>query len=387
MTKPANIPSQRLTSLALERPLDWIRRRDVPRTLPILPYFITGEENRLTTFVSQSISRVLPDGNPILITGPSGSGKTSIVIHLAAQICQFRATKPAQFADEKVNNEQSDHPTIDVLYTTANDFHREYTENVAADVLQTMRDKINRASVWIVEDLHHLQDKVSSQQELSLRLEARTLTEKPTLLTSHSRPHDVQGFKADFCSRCVGGLSLPLTLPGYDAKKQIITELMIKHDVDASKDFSRVLLTRLDSEIPVRSLEAVIRSIKLWCTTNQSEPELDALEYAIESSSRERDLSLNRINAVVAKHFKLKRSELRSHSRKQTLVRARSLAMLVARQLTDQTMLQIGNYFGGRDHTTVLHALRSTENRLREDSQLSDALETIKRQLTDQLRQ
>ena len=75
MTEPNKTPPQRLDSIALERPLDWNRRRDVPKIHPILPYFITGEENRLTAFVSQSISHVLPEGNPVLVTGPSGAGK------------------------------------------------------------------------------------------------------------------------------------------------------------------------------------------------------------------------------------------------------------------------------------------------------------------------
>ncbi|MCH1496377.1 MAG: DnaA/Hda family protein [Rubripirellula sp.] len=378
MTEPAKTPPQRLDSIALERPLDWNRRRDAPKIHPILPYFITGEENRLTAFVSQSISHVLPEGNPILLTGPSGAGKTVMVIHLAAQITQSDRLKSE---DEKATTELNDGSAIEVLYTTANDFHREYTENVAADVLQTMRDKINQASVWIVEDLEHIREKVSSQQELSLRLESRILDGKPTLLTSNQRPHDVKGFKADFCSRCVGGLSLPLTQPGYDAKKQIISELMIKHDVNAAENLLGELLARLDSEVPVRSLEAIIRSIKLWCTMNQSEPKSEALDYATESTSKTLDISLHKINAAVAKHFKLKRADLRSHSRKQTLVRARSLAMLIARNVTDQTMQQIGKYFGGRDHTTVLHALRSTENRLQEDPQLLDAMERIKSQL------
>ena len=122
-------------------------------------------------------------------------------------------------------------------------------------------------------------------------------------------------------------------------------------------------------------------SAVLWCRMNSSEPTTETLQYAIRASGSKKDLSLQSITKAVAKHFKIKRSDLRSSSRKQSLVRARSLAMLLIRDHTNHTMLQIGEYFGGRDHTTVLHALRSTEKRLASDPQLVEACEAINKSL------
>lgn len=362
----------RIESIPLERPVDWSRRRDVPKLNPILPYFITGNENQLAVFVSQSLSHVLPDGNPILIVGVTGSGKTSMVIHLATRISQYLRNQNSSTSAEN--------PTV--LYTTSNDFHREYTENVAADLLQSMREKIHKAEIWIVEDLHHLQEKHRAQEELASRIESRTLEGKITLLTSDRRPCDLSGMRADFCSRCVAGLTLPMMLPDCDARQQIITELMIRHHLELSDQLLSDLLQSLESNLSVRALDHLIRSIDLWCRANSAEPNHESISHAINSAIKNQSISLSMINAAVAKYFKIQRSGLRGSSRKQAMVRARSLAMLIARQLTDKTMLQIGDFYGGRDHTTVLHAIRSTEERLKNDDSLSQALSQIKHQLS-----
>ncbi len=110
-------------------------------------------------------------------------------------------------------------------------------------------------------------------------------------------------------------------------------------------------------------------------------PRVEAAEHAIETVGKAEEISLAEITAAVAKYFRLRRTELRSSSRKQTLVRARSLAMLLGRRLTSMSMHQIGDYFGGRDHTTVLHAIRKTDSLLEQESELRRAADEIQEKL------
>lgn len=381
MIDPMSQPNSRLDSIPIETPLDWNRRRDIPQSNPILPYFITGSENRLTAFVNQSIENVFPNGNPILLTGPSGSGKTAMVIHLAKRL---QETELAGNSFKRAISPAGQHrdASIDVLYMSSNDFHREYTETVAADVLQTLREKIQNASIWILEDLQHLHNKGTSQEELALRIEARTLTEKPTFITCTKRPSEFSGMRDDLSSRCLTGITLPLSLPGYDARKQILMELSTYHEVNLNDELISQLLLNIEADVSVRKLDSLIRSINLWCRMHRSSPTCEAIKLAVKSGAKTKNISLSKITSAVAKHFKIRSSEIRSGSRKQNLVRARSLAMLLARQLTSKTMLQIGSFYGGRDHTTVLHALRSTEEKLAKDSQLAHALDSIKDQLS-----
>lgn len=368
MNDSLQLMDTRLESIALERPRDWARRREAPKASPILPYFISGEENRLCVFVTKSTPEVLPSGNPLLLTGPSGAGKTVIISHLASRVIEAHGQRDGLILHK---------PNLSVLYMTANDFHREYTESVAADVLQSLRDEIQNAFILIVEDLHHLQDKQHAQEELALRLDARIKSDLPTLLTCSQLPSELRGMSPDFCGRCVQGLTLPLVLPGRAAQRQILIELLMKHDLSLNESLLSEFISELDPDLSVRGLDGLVRSAVLWCKMNSSEPTTETLQYAIRASGSKKDLSLQNITKAVAKHFKIKRSDLRSSSRKQSLVRARSLAMLLIRDHTNHTMLQIGEYFGGRDHTTVLHALRSTEKRLANDPQLVEACEAI----------
>ena len=153
-------------------------------------------------------------------------------------------------------------------------------------------------------------------------------------------------------------------------------------DANLNDELISMLLLNIEADVSVRKLDSLIRSISLWCRMHQSSPTCEAIKLAVESGAKTKNISLSKITSAVAKHFKIRSSEIRSGSRKQKLVRARSLAMLLARQLTTKTMLQIGNFYGGRDHTTVLHALRSTEEKLAKDSQLAHALDSIKDQLS-----
>ena len=107
-----------------------------------------------------------------------------------------------------------------------------------------------------------------------------------------------------------------------------------------------------------------------------------AVQSAIEIVGKTEEVSLPTIAGAVAKYFRIKLSELRSSSRKQSLVRARSLAMLLARRLTSKSMHQIGEYFGGRDHTTVLHAIRKTESLLEADADLRRAADEVQQKLS-----
>jgi chromosomal replication initiator protein len=111
---------------------------------------------------------------------------------------------------------------------------------------------------------------------------------------------------------------------------------------------------------------------------NDAEPNEDAIAAAMLVVSQRQEISLAAISNTVAKYFRLKIADLKSSSRKQNLVRARSLSMFMARQMTSKSMHQIGEYFGGRDHTTVLHAIRKTEALLESDTDLQRAAEDVR---------
>ena len=356
-----------VTSFPLERPSIRTRRRDGGPSVGSLPYFIAGEENRLVKFVALSTTPLFDFGNPLLLVGPSGSGKTVIAMHLAAK--------------QAIATPIDDEPAA-VLCLTAVDFARQYAEAVAADDLPPLRHQINAAPILVVDDLHLIADKPAAQDELALRIDERTQRRRATIATCRRLPSEIRGMRPMLVSRVLPGLTVPIATPIGESRSMLLRELSVHLDLDIDPDLLGELEKGLEQDLPARSLEAALKQVSLWCRMNDSAPTAEAVQSAIDIVGRTEEVSIASIAAAVAKYFRLKTSDLRSSSRKQSLVRARSLAMLLARQLTSKSMHQIGDYFGGRDHTTVLHAIRKTESLLQEDADLRRAADEVTEKLS-----
>ncbi|MCO8121728.1 DnaA/Hda family protein [Stieleria sp. TO1_6] len=348
-----------IETFPLERPLLRQRTRDAKlarqRAAASLQFFIGGEENRLAMFVCQS-DAMIGMAQPILLIGPSGCGKSTLALHLAARLAASMSLGGDSTA---------------VKQTVATDFAREYAEAVAADDLLPLRESIDEAPIVVIDDLHSLTGKSPAQNELSVRIDRRIAAGKPTIVTSKRLPSETRGIRPQLASRCVSGLTIPIHLPASESRITILRELALLRGVPLSDDLIGLLNAGLRPELSVLALDAAIKQVDLYCRMNSCPPEIAAVQSAINSAGQGDDIDLGKITRVVAKIWGHRTKDLRSGSRKQSVVRARSLAMLLARQMTPNSLDAIGDYFGGRDHSTVLHAIRKTESLLEQDGDLS----------------
>ena len=360
-------PANQVHSFPLERPIARVRKRAAPLQSGSLPYFIAGEENRMVHFVASSQTSIFDLGNPLLLIGPSGAGKTAIALHLAAR---------------ESSRSQTGEPTP-VLYYPAIDFARLYAEAVGADDLPPLRQEINDAPILVIDDLHLMNDKLAAQDELAARIEERVTRGLPTLLTCKRLPSEIRGMRPLLVSRVLPGLTIPLEMPAAAARCQLLRELAVHLDLTIEAPLFDLLDRKLEPRLPTRALEAALKQVSLWCRMHDAEPNEDAIASAVAVIGEREEVSLAAIGLTVARYFRLKVADIRSSSRKQNLVRARSLAMFIARQMTSKSMNQIGEYFGGRDHTTVLHAIRKTEMLLESDTELQLAAEEVREKFSD----
>jgi chromosomal replication initiator protein len=357
-----------VASFPLERPPVRGRRRDARITGGSLPYFIAGDENRLVKFVCQTTNSIFEMGNPILLVGPSGCGKTVIAMHLAAK--------------QSFRTSVNDQPAA-VVYYPAIDFARQYAEAVAADDLPPLRQELNEAPILVIDDLHLIAGKTAAQEELAMRIETRANQGLPTILTCRRLPSEIRGIRPILVSRSLPGLTIPIAMPVGEARLLILRELALHQGIEIDPQLLDVLNLGLSSSLPARALEAALKQISLWCRMHESAPTIEAVQSAIDIVGRTEEVSLPMIAGAVSKRLRIKLADLRSGSRKQSIVRARSLAMLLARRMTAKSMHQIGDYFGGRDHTTVLHAIRKTESLLEDDSDLRRAADEVTEKLSN----
>ena len=359
----------------------------------LLPVFLAGEENAFVAFVCKNLRSAYstpdveqpeaapgtsddqpavsdwPELVPLLLIGPQGCGKTAIASHLAAILLDAAPSVPA--GAESVAKEPA------AMLLSGVDFARLYAKAVEADDLVRFRNEIDRAAVLVVDDVHLMVSKPASQDELAARIEFRVSDGRPTIVTCRRLPSQVTGLRPLLVSRMLPGLTVPIRLPGPATRRALLTEFARRRSLQIGEEELRMLESGLSPELPTRALDSAIANVDLHCRMKGCRPDIHAIRNAILSMETTGDLSIDRIAKTVARRFKLKLADLKSGTRRQEVVRARSLAMHLMRTLTHASYHQIGHYFGGRDHTTVLHACRKTSSQLADDSDLKLAAEEV----------
>lgn len=352
---------------------------------PLLPAFIAGEENRFVGFVAtaplgfSAAGAPAGDGElglmrigPLLLVGPSGCGKTAMATHLATRMLeQVVAEEPVDPAAH----------TLVSLFMTGVDFARYYARAVDSDEITRFRRDVDHAPVLVIDDVHLMAGKPASQDELASRIETRTAHGRPTILTCRRLPTQVPGLRPLLVSRMLPGLTVPMRLPGPAARRELLAEFARRRQLALGPEELDLLADGLDAELPARRLEAAIAQVELYCRMKACPPSVQAVRAAIGALQTNHDLSTDQVAKMISRRYKVKLAELKSGTRRQEIVRARSLAMYLARQLTGASYHQIGKYFGGRDHTTVLHACRKTQAQLSDDSDLRVTADELTEQL------
>lgn len=333
----------------------------------ILSHFYAGPENRLVAFVCSSSESLANRGNPLLLVGPSGVGKSELARTVAAR----QAAMSGQGS---------------VIHITATEFARRFAEAVDRDSIDPFRKPIRECDVLLIEDIHLIVDKPAAQDELASRISQRIEHSRLTIMTCRRIPTEIRGLRPLLASRMLPGLLLPVAFPAQETRRAILRSIAMRLEANLDEETLAILENALPTGISVPRLSAAIEQLRLHkklandsdlTTESASTTTNQAIQAAIESSSREPNLSLNEIASAVAKKFKLKSADFRGPTRRQQVVRARSLAMYLARKLTDLSLQQIGLYFGGRDHTTVMHACRTTETILADSPELARTADEI----------
>jgi len=374
----------------------------------LLPVFAVGEENRFVAFVcnapliaddGDTNTAASPEGSngspgaefepfgllslvPLLLIGPAGCGKSTLANHLAARFLEptlQAAPAPARLQPRSGRDTSSNESSV--WFLTGVDFARLYARAVEADDVMRFRRDLDRAAVVVIDDVHLMATKPASQDELASRIEFRAAEGRPTILTSRRLPSQVTGMRPLLVSRMLPGLTIPVRLPGPETRRFLLTEFARRRKVSLGDEELDLLTAGLEAELPARALDSAIAHVDLRCRMKGIQPDVHAVRNAIDAIEPTNDLSIDRVAKAIARRFKLRLADLKSSTRRQEVVRARSLAMYLVRSLTQTSYHQIGKYFGGRDHTTVLHACRKTTASMETDDDLRARAEELTEQL------
>jgi chromosomal replication initiator protein len=266
-----------------------------------------------------------------------------------------------------------------VVVTTAIDFARELADAIETKTTDDFGGRYRQAALLIFEDLQHLLDKSAAQEELIHLLDSLVDNGARVVVTSPVAPGLLAGLQPALQSRLVAGLAVPLALPGRESRIKILRSLAADRGLSVSDEVFELLAEELSEGVP--ELMAAFGHLELAAQTQQVPIDVRLAQRHLADRAMSHQPSLRDIALLTARHFSLKLGELRSSTRRRAVVTARGIAMYLARTLTTNSLDEIGRYFGGRDHTTVAHGCRKTEELLAAEPALRTAVEQLQAQL------
>ncbi len=332
------------------------------RHRPVGLEFFAGPENRLVEpAVLGVLTRRITPFNPLVLYGPSGTGKS----HLARGIA---ATWKENFPQNRV------------VCVTAVDFAREMKDAFEAQSVEDFRRRYRSACLAVFENLGEVANKPCAQEELICTLDTIIHRGGQVLATIAATPQEIGGFCPALQSRLAAGLCLPLALPGADARRAILQRWSDLREFALADSILKMLAEGMAGTVP----ELVGAMLQLEVPAREEGRGVDARHVREFLARRDAALrpKLREIASLTARHFSLRLSDLRGQSRRRPVVVARDVAIYVSRQMTCESLSRIGAFFGGRDHTTVLHACRKTEQQMEADPAIRQAIDLLQRKLS-----
>jgi chromosomal replication initiator protein len=336
-----------------------------------LDSFVTGPSNEFAFAVARRVAS-WADGhfNPVLFHGPYGFGKTHLLNAVAAE-----ATRAA--------------PDKKVVYLTAERFLSTFVKALMDKSTAAFKDELRSADLLLIDDVHFIGGKQSSQEELFHTLMALMSEGRRVVLTADRPPSALTEVDARLRSHLSAGLACGiepadrmLRLGILERKLQLLAR---QHDfrraATARPEVLEFLADRFTDS--VRELEGALNTLVARLSEAVCTLSLDEAQAILRPHLRggEKRVTVDDIQKATAEHYGMKQADLISERRNRAIARPRQAAMWLAKQLTTRSLPDIGRRFGGRDHTTVLHAVRRIEELKAGDPQLARDLETLSRKL------
>ena len=332
--------------------------------------FVVGPGNRLAHAAAIAVTSKLGRAyNPFFVHGAVGLGKT----HLLQSICQ--ATLCNQ-------------PSARILYISCNTFMETFLECVKIGRMNDFRNRFRNVDLLVIDDIHFLSKREQTQEEFFHTFNMLHQSGRQIVLSSDAAPSDIPDLEQRLVSRFNSGLVARIDRPCYETRVSILKAKAKLHDLVLPEDVSAYVAARIDSNI--RELEGALTKIRGFALATGRPIQLDLAKealgvVALVSGSKNNHPSMQSILDSVVSYYDVKLSDLVGKRRHKSIVLPRQVCMWLARHHTRYSLEEIGGYLGGRDHTTVLHAVRTVTARSTMDDSLRADVARLEENLTSNL--
>ena len=328
--------------------------------------FVTGKSNQLAHAASVAVAENPGRGyNPLFLYGGVGLGKTHLMHAIGHRILQ-------------------NHPEMRVLYVSSEKFTNELINSIRDGYPEKFRDKYRTIDVLMVDDIQFISGKTSTQEEFFHTFNALHDDNKQIILSSDRPPKEVEKLEDRLRSRFEWGLITDIQAPDLETRIAILRKKAMVDHLDVPNDVMFSIANRIDTNI--RELEGALTRVVAYASLTRQPITTELASQALKDlfpESGQKEVTLEVIQEIVANYFQIPVDDLHSKKRSRSIAFPRQVAMYLCRELTESSLPAIGQFFGGRDHTTVLHAYDKIQKEKETDDKLgktiSDLMERIQK--------
>lgn len=344
-------------------------RRDGDEEILLSPdyafeHFIVGPDNRLAHAAAVAVARKPGRAyNPFFMHAGVGLGKT----HLLHAICQTA---------------MRDHPDLRIHFVSCDGFMSQFHEAVQDGQMSDFRHRFRNVDMLVIDDIHDLKKRERTQEEFFHTFNALYQAGKQIVLSSDAAPNEIPDLEERLTSRFNSGLVARIDRPCFETRVEIVRSKSRLRGVVLPDDVASYVAAKIDSNI--RELEGAITKLQGIAALNESAITLDVAKEAIGepvTGGTSQHPTIQQIIDAITRFYDVKLTDLLSRRRHKSIALPRQVGMWLARKHTRYSLEEIGGYFGGRDHTTVMHAVRAVNERRRDDATLDHDVSRLEQQI------
>jgi chromosomal replication initiator protein len=326
--------------------------------------FIEGDCNRLARSAGFAVAAKpgITSFNPLMVYGGVGLGKTHLV----------------QAIGNEIKGNVSDKF---VLYVSSEYFTNQFIEAVKNNKVQDFTNFYLQVDILIIDDVQFLSGKEKTQEIFFHIFNHLHQSGKQIIMTSDCPPRDLKGLEERLLSRFKWGLTADLQQPDLETRIAIIQKKMAADGIDIPENVIEYLAYSVDTNI--RELEGVIISLIAHASLTKKDIDLELAKQTLKNIVQDIDseVGIDFIQKTVSEYFNVALEDLKAKTRKKEIVIARQTAMYFSKEYTNHSLKSIGYHFGGRDHSTVIHAVQSVNDMIDTDNKFKSSIEELKKKL------
>ena len=325
--------------------------------------FVVGTSNQFAHAACMAVANQSGEHyNPLFIYGDVGLGKTHLVNAIGHRVGAYRSN-------------------LKVVYLSSESFMNELISSLRRDKMDEFKRKFRNVDVLIVDDIQFIAGKERTQEEFFHTFNSLYESHKQIVITSDKFPKEIPGIEDRLRNRFEWGLIADIQSPDLETRVAILQKKAEIERVQIPHDVAIFLATNIDSNI--RELEGSLTRLGAFASLTKTPISIEFAKEVLSQNlkSSEREVSVEGIQKIICEYFNIKIGDLKAKRRTQNIALPRQVAMYLCRKHTENSFPIIGDKFGGRDHSTVIHASKTIERKIKEDPHMLMTIEKLERNL------